>query len=106
MTNWKIEFDKLFHYADTGRRCLIDPINPHKTTLKEFIDSLLSSQKQELTKRVRGEITGMKKIRISLASTKKTDARYERAREYEIFKDGYNQALNDLIVYLDKPTTL
>jgi len=40
---------------------------------------------------------GMKKITYQLQGIRTIDHRYEKAREYEIWKSGYNQALSDLI---------
>ena len=109
--NWKIEFDQKF-----GKAYMSDKEGGHfvGSYLIEFIDNLLSLQRQEMRKRMEGmriKMTHTVRVRLNLGQYKYSsledgadqeqllpeyqmdDKLYEKTR-------GYNQALDDIIKLL------
>jgi hypothetical protein len=44
---WEEEFDELFPFAESGRRCCMEPTEPHDTTFKSFISKAVSQARTE-----------------------------------------------------------
>lgn len=121
---WNVEFQKakrvllkkarLLDYAD---RTEFDEAYDIVNKLQKRVTAILSSQSvlkdsrrrviAEIREEVKGEVMkcveGMKKERFPLNEKHSPiDERYERARENEIHKGGYNLALTDVLTSLEK----